>query len=92
MHRRNRLHTTLKGAGGLTRSAFNVNARNGGHILEPQQLGDLARYIPLAPRKVLVQPNADKDTEPVWDRWWLLALFVGIMSAEWFVRRTNQCV
>ena len=65
-------------------------ALSGGRVLEPQQLADLARYIPLAPRKVLVQPNADKDTEPVWDRWWLLALFVGIMSAEWFVRRTNQ--
>jgi hypothetical protein len=65
---------------------------SGGKVLQPTLLADLARIVPLQPRKVLVQPNADEDAQPVWDRWWLLTLFVLLVGTEWFIRRKNQWV
>lgn len=65
---------------------------SGGLWMEPAMLDDIVRIAELAPRRVLVQPSADKDAEPVWDRWWLLALFVLLLAVEWAVRRTNQWV
>ncbi|MAE63860.1 MAG: hypothetical protein CMJ18_06265 [Phycisphaeraceae bacterium] len=65
---------------------------SGGKYLEPSDLDDLVRLARLEPREVVIQPNADHDAVPVWNRWWLLALFVAIMTAEWVVRKRNQWV
>lgn len=65
---------------------------SGGAYLEPAGLDDLVNAAKLQPREVWVQPNAQKDAVPAWDRWWLLAGFIGLMAAEWFVRRKNQWV
>ena len=67
-------------------------AQSGGAYVEPSALSDLMGLCRLAPRQVLVQPNAEKDGEAVWDRWWVLILFMAIVASEWFVRRKNQWV
>ena len=64
----------------------------GGRVLRPDELGRIVELAKLRPRKVLVQPNAEKDAQPVWDRWWILALFVALAAGEWLVRRKNQWV
>ncbi|MCX5660463.1 MAG: glutamine amidotransferase [Planctomycetota bacterium] len=65
---------------------------SGGAYLEPAGLDDLVKTAKLEPREVWVQPNAQKDAVPAWDRWWLLSAFIALMAAEWFVRRKNQWV
>ena len=65
---------------------------SGGRYLEPTDLDDLVHLAHLEPREIWVQPNAEKDARPAWDRWWLLAAFVAVMSGEWYVRRRNQWV
>ena len=66
--------------------------QTGGKYLDPTMLNDLTQIVNLEPREVLIQPSADKDAQTVWDRWWLLALFVLFMGGEWLVRRKNQWV
>ena len=63
-----------------------------GQYLQAHDLDDLVRIADLMPREVLVQPSADRDARPVWNRWWLLILFVLLMAGEWFVRKKNQWV
>ena len=65
---------------------------SGGRVLQPADLGRLAAVTNLAAREVLVQPNAQADAEPIWNRWWLAAAFVALMSGEWFIRRKNRWV
>jgi len=65
---------------------------SGGKYLQPADLDRLAAVTNLAARKVLVQPNAEADAEPIWNRWWLAAAFTTLMSGEWFIRRKNRWV
>lgn len=65
---------------------------SGGKYLDGNDLDDLSRIIDLEPREVTVQPNAERDAKPAWDRWWLLLTFAVLMSCEWFIRRRNQWV
>ncbi|QNN23228.1 hypothetical protein HED60_13420 [Planctomycetales bacterium ZRK34] len=66
--------------------------KTGGSVLNEMQLGDLAAKINMTPRQVTIQPSADADAEPAWNRWLLLLAFIGLMSGEWFIRRKNQWV
>lgn len=66
--------------------------RTGGSVLNEMELGDLAAKINMTPRQVTIQPSADADAEPAWNRWLLLLAFIGLMSGEWFIRRKNQWV
>jgi hypothetical protein len=63
-----------------------------GQVLDPQDLANLSDIISLSPREVWVQPHAEADAEPVWDRWWILTVFIALMTTEWTVRRMNQWV
>jgi hypothetical protein len=65
---------------------------SGGKYLDGSDLDDLASIIELEPREVTVQPNAERDAKPAWDRWWLLLAFAALMGSEWFIRRRNQWV
>ena len=65
---------------------------SGGKYLQPADLDRLAAVTHLAAREVLVQPNADADAEPIWNRWWLATAFIALMSGEWFIRRKNRWV
>jgi len=65
---------------------------SGGKYLQPADLDRLAALTNLAAREVLVQPNAEADAEPIWNRWWLAAAFTALMSGEWFIRRKNRWV
>jgi hypothetical protein len=66
--------------------------RTGGAVLNEMELGDLAAKINMTPRQVTIQPSADADAEPAWNRWLLMLAFIGLMSGEWFIRRKNQWV
>ncbi|MAE61824.1 MAG: hypothetical protein CMJ49_10780 [Planctomycetaceae bacterium] len=67
-------------------------AATGGAFLTPADLERLELLGLLEPREVKVQPNAATDAIPVWNRWWILAIFVALMAGEWLVRRMNQWV
>ncbi len=56
----------------------------GGRSLAPEQLADLLRELQQKPRQFLVE-SEEKHTP--WDRWWFLALFIALLSVEWFLRK-----
>ncbi|MCE9589717.1 MAG: glutamine amidotransferase [Planctomycetes bacterium] len=74
---------------GLLRELANLS---GGQLLKPDELPQIAVLAHLEPRELEIQPNAEKDAVSAWDRWWLMALFVGLMSGEWYVRRKSRWV
>ena len=34
--------------------------------------------------------NTWTEKKEVWDKWWVFLVFLGLMSAEWVLRRTRQ--
>ncbi|MCC7191243.1 MAG: hypothetical protein IT444_00550 [Phycisphaeraceae bacterium] len=63
-----------------------------GKVLEPSDLGNIIEIAHLEPRKIEVQPNAEKDSVPAWDKWYFAVALLAIMSGEWFLRKKNQWV
>jgi hypothetical protein len=63
-----------------------------GRYLQPDDLTRLAHLAKLQPREKLLQPNAEEDSDPAWNHWPLMAIFIALMSAEWLIRRRNQWV
>ena len=55
----------------------------GGQYLEVDEAGRLADLIP-SRRTSTVVPGS---IVPLWDRWWVLALIVGLLAAEWTLRK-----
>ncbi len=55
----------------------------GGQYLEVDEAGRLADLIP-ARRTSTVVPGS---IVPLWDRWWALALIVGLLGVEWSLRK-----
>ena len=43
--------------------------QSGGKYLRAEDLGNLSEVIHLAPREIMVQPNAETDADPLWNRW-----------------------
>lgn len=69
-----------------------IAAITGGKHLEPADLARLELLAELEPREVQVQPSAAKDAISAWNRWWVMVLFVVLVSCEWLLRRINQWV
>lgn len=69
-----------------------VAEASGGRLLEAEALKEIGEIADFKPRKILVQPNADTDSEPAWNKSWLAVAFIGMMSAEWIIRRRNRWV
>lgn len=65
---------------------------SGGQVIQMKDLSALTITARLEPRELEIQPNAEKDAVSAWDRWWLMAIFVSLMGAEWFVRRKARWV
>ena len=65
---------------------------SGGKYLERSDLSRLVTLADLTPKEKLLQPNADEDSDPAWNHWPLLVIFVALMSSEWLIRRRNQWV
>jgi len=64
-----------------------LSAITGGLSLRPEEIdGLLDRLINSKSNLTRVQ------TTPLWDNWWLLSLFVGLMSVEWFLRKKRGLV
>jgi hypothetical protein len=64
----------------------------GGKALGPADLAKIVRIAHLEPRKIEVQPNAEKDSVPAWDKWYFAVAILGLMGGEWFLRKKNQWV
>ncbi len=56
---------------------------SGGRYFGPGELEELPGAVPDLSRTV-VEPG---PLEPAWDRWWLLAALVGLLTAEWALRK-----
>jgi uncharacterized membrane protein len=56
----------------------------GGKALTPEQLSSVFKELQAKPRQALVE-REEKHTP--WDKWPFLALFIGLLSTEWFLRK-----
>jgi len=58
---------------------------SGGGYYEPRDASQIASRIAIKPKK-----NTWTEKKEVWDRWWVFLCFVGLVGAEWVIRRTRQ--
>ena len=60
-----------------------VATASGGRVIEsPAELASLISGLPVA------QAASEFRRQPAWSQWWLLATLLGLLSAEWFLRRS----
>ncbi|GAB6166473.1 glutamine amidotransferase [Thermostilla marina] len=57
---------------------------SGGEVVPPEELGDLLKRLLDSAEDLEVPLETRK---PLWDTWWMLVLFVGLMTAEWILRK-----
>jgi hypothetical protein len=58
---------------------------SGGKYYEPVDAEKIADDLVVNTKK-----NTWTDKREVWDKWWVFLAFLGVVSAEWVVRRTRQ--
>lgn len=56
-----------------------------GRYYEPVESGKIADDLAVNTKK-----NTWTEKRQVWDKWWVFLTFIGLMSAEWVVRRRRQ--
>ena len=56
---------------------------SGGAVVEAR---DVARMPDVVKRREAVRQLSHRQ-EAVWDRWWILAVLLGLLGAEWWLRR-----
>ncbi|HTI50386.1 MAG TPA: hypothetical protein VL475_05525, partial [Planctomycetaceae bacterium] len=56
--------------------------RTGGMVLEPTTLADLPQVLSLDSRAEEIS-----ERQPLWDRWWCLAVILGGLTLEWIIRK-----
>ena len=56
-----------------------------GKYYEPMEADRIAADIVIQNKK-----NTWTEKKEVWDKWWVFLVFLGLMSAEWVLRRTRQ--
>lgn len=57
-------------------------AWSGGRVLTIDELGSWASEL-----SEIKMPVMETRTEPLWHRWWVLALLVALLGTEWWLRR-----
>ena len=62
-----------------------VARRSGGEYFEPGEAPQILSRIVIKTKK-----NTWTEKKEVWDRWWVFLVFLGLVTAEWVVRRTRQ--
>ncbi|MFW6162183.1 MAG: glutamine amidotransferase [Planctomycetota bacterium] len=62
-----------------------VARRSGGEYFEPENASQIPDRIPIETRT-----NTWTETREVWNRWEVFLIFLGLVSAEWVVRRSRQ--
>jgi hypothetical protein len=69
------------------RSLEQIARASGGQVLAPDQFRKLLqdRLVPDA----TVQRSGEPKRTDLWDRSWLLFVVVGLLAAEWILRRLN---
>ena len=66
-----------------------IAGATGGRFLRPEELNDYLEELSSNPR----QTDLSRITRTrLWDNWWFLALFVGLISLEWFLRKRRGLV
>jgi uncharacterized membrane protein len=67
-----------------------IALRTGGRVLAPEKLAEyLDKLIENGPPNIM-QKRVSRVT--LWDNWWFLAVFVALLSTEWFVRKKRGLV
>ncbi|MHC4957067.1 MAG: hypothetical protein ACYTGN_01730 [Planctomycetota bacterium] len=64
-----------------------VAKESGGRMLRPTEFRDLIK-AEIVPRTGIVR-TGDTERSDLWDRSWVLWLFVGLLGVEWILRRMN---
>ena len=62
-----------------------IARRSRGVYYEPSAAAKIADAITIKTKK-----NAWTEKKEVWDRWWVFFTFLGLVSAEWVIRRARQ--
>ncbi|MCA9278849.1 MAG: hypothetical protein H6815_11710 [Phycisphaeraceae bacterium] len=61
--------------------------RTGGKVLDGNDMSALSQ-LPNRSRRIALAP----DTEPLWDKWWVLTAFLGLLVIEWVGRKLISLV
>lgn len=61
-----------------------VAQASGGRLFRLDELDELPRMFP-----AFAQVSSLPEERPLWDRWPLLVLLIGLLSSEWWLRRTG---
>lgn len=69
------------------RLLIDLAERTGGKVLDGNDMSALSQ-LPNRSRRIALAP----DTEPLWDRWWVLAVFLGLLLVEWVGRKLISLV
>ncbi len=56
-----------------------------GRYYEPGEAARIAQDIAIRTKK-----HTWTEKKPVWDRWWVFLTFLGLVSAEWMIRKSRQ--
>lgn len=57
---------------------------SGGRLFQPDEVREIPDLF-----KDVNQTYHKEGEEPLWNRWWVLVLFCGIVMTEWVLRKTN---
>jgi hypothetical protein len=63
-------------------------AASGGTTVKPEELGNLIERLKQTNTQALTRIKVIS----LWDNWWLLVVFVGLMTVEWFIRKKRGLV
>lgn len=65
-----------------------LSSMSGGTSLKPEEIGSLLERLKQTKFSALTRIQVI----PLWDNWWLLMVFVGLMSFEWYLRKKQGLV
>jgi len=64
----------------------NLANATGGQFLPLYEIEKVPRQIEAIQESI----PTDVREEPLWDRWWILVLFTGLIAVEWVLRRMRR--
>ena len=65
-----------------------LSSMSGGTSLKPEEIGSLLERLKQTKFSALTRIQVI----PLWDNWWLLIVFVGLMTGEWYLRKKQGLV
>lgn len=65
-----------------------LSSMSGGTSLKPEEIGSLLERL----KQTKFSAMTRIQVIPLWDNWWLLVAFVGLMTLEWYLRKKQGLV